>query len=136
MIKRKYIVAGNYEQYKAYIRKKTDMNTEYIYVDNPNKIRGLSEIDGYYIGTYNDRPDIENIKEIIRITKYTRKVNYPIENEYSVENYFDIGNGRYVEKKDYVVPAEDSVYGNVTGIKIKAEDYWRINSDIEGENRE
>ena len=69
MIKRKYIVAGNYDQYQEYIRKKNDINIEFIYVDSPNKIRGLSDIEGYYIGTYYNRPDIENIKEIIRITK-------------------------------------------------------------------
>ena len=117
MITKKYIVAGNYEEYKAYIRKKIDINTEFIYVDNPNKIRGLSDIEGYYIGTYNSRTDIDNIKEIIRITKYTRKVNKPVikqEIEYTV-----------------ALSALNSVYGNVTQQTIKADDYWRINSDIE-----
>lgn len=138
MIKRKYIVAGNYEQFRAYIRKKNDINTEYIYVDSPNKLKGLSEIEGYYIGTYYNRPDIQHIKEIIRITKAFKAYNSipEFKPEYSVEfnakdmeeylknwdtvkeeiksyNSIDVNVNSFNEFK----PAEDSVYGNVTGIK-------------------
>lgn len=143
MIKKKYIVAGNYEEYLAFAVKRNDINTEFIYVNSPRDLIGLSNIEGYYIGTYYNRPDIDNIKERIAIVKAIadngKEINQLAErlnadkeikytDEYSVENYFDIGNGRYVAKEQYK-PAEDSVYGNVMGYKFK----W--NSDIE-ENRE
>jgi hypothetical protein len=97
---------------------------------------GLSNIEGFYIGTYFKRPDIDDIKERIAISKRIKandiEINQLAErinankeisytNEYSVEQYFHIGNGRYVAKEQYK-PAEDSVYGNVTGYKRKHTD--------------
>ena len=148
MIKKKFIVSGTYEEYLEYlhIKSRTDinnMNVEYIYVNSKRDFDGQLDIEGFYIGTYYKRSDIDDIKERINTIKkmYYAKLANDIEikqlaerinankevdysNEYSVENYFHIGNGRYVAKEQYK-PAEDSVYGNVTGYKFK----W--SSDIE-----
>jgi hypothetical protein len=125
MIKQKYIVAGTYEQYRQFLyNHKDDINIEYIYVQSAMQLRGLSNIEGFLIGTYHKRPDIVAIMDTIRIIKSKRN-----QQEYSVENYFDIGNGRYIAKKDYVetyVPAENAVYGNVTGYKRTAEQYQQL----------
>jgi hypothetical protein len=144
MIKKKYIVAGNYEQYVSYVNNKrkdiSNSNTDYLYVNSVRDLIGLSNIEGYYIGTYYMREDISKIQDRIAILKriqdndieinqLTDRINANKEvdnkNEYSVEHYFHIGNGRYVAKKDFVeqyTPAEDSVYGNVTGYKRKHTD--------------
>jgi hypothetical protein len=138
MIKKKYIVSGNYDEYLEYlhIKSRTDinnMNVEYIYVNSAKDLVGVIDIEGFYIGTYFKRPDIDDIKERIALAKHMSNTNKDIDqlaerinankeisytNEYSVENYFHIGNGRYVAKEQYK-PAEDSVYGNVSSCKFK-----------------
>ena len=134
MIKKKYIVSGNYEEYNEFVyKRRNENNTSYVYVQHATQLTGLSNIEGFYIGTYFKRPDIDDIRERIAIAKRImandieinqlaerikaeKEISYT--NEYSVENYFDIGNNRYVAKKEYK-PAEDSVYGNVTGYIVE-----------------
>ena len=65
----KYIVAGNYEQYQAYVKRKPRIEYYYKYVSGVDTLRGLSEIEGAFIGTYDQRPDIEDIKRMIIIIK-------------------------------------------------------------------
>ena len=140
MIKKKFIVSGNYEEYLEYVYKKnlniSNTNTEYIYVNSKRDFDGQLDIEGFYIGTYYKRADIDDIRERIALSKRisdndkeikqladrlnaNKEISYT--NEYSVENYFHIGNGRYVAKEQYK-PAEDSVYGNVTACKFKWHD--------------
>jgi hypothetical protein len=134
MIKKKYIVSGTYEEYNEFVyKRRNEVNTSYVYVQHATQLVGLSNIEGFYIGTYFKRPDIEEIKQRIAIAKRImandieinqlaerikaeKEISYT--NEYSVENYFDIGNNRYVAKKEYK-PAEDSVYGNVSGYIVE-----------------
>ena len=138
MIKKKYIVSGTYEEYNEFVyKRRNEINTSYVYVQHATQLVGLSNIEGFYIGTYFKRPDIDDIRERINTIKkmYYAKLANDIEinqlaerinaekeisytNEYSVENYFDIGNNRYVAKKEYK-PAEDSVYGNVSGYIVE-----------------
>ena len=134
MIKKKYIVSGTYEEYNEFVyKRRNEVNTSYVYVQHATQLTGLSNIEGFYIGTYFKRPDIEEIKQRIAIAKrimandieinqLAERINAEKEisytNEYSVENYFDIGNNRYVAKKEYK-PAEDSVYGNVSGYIVE-----------------
>lgn len=65
----KYIVAGNYNEYQAYVKRKPRIECYYKYVDGPRSLFGLSEIDGFYIGSYESRPDIKEIKSAISIIK-------------------------------------------------------------------
>jgi hypothetical protein len=71
----KYIVAGNYNEYQAYVRRKTRDQVYYKYVSDVDIIRGLSEIDGYYIGSYASRKDIEHIRVHINIIKSKQKID-------------------------------------------------------------
>jgi hypothetical protein len=71
----KYIVAGNYNEYQAYVRRKTRDQVYYKYVSGVDRIRGLSEIDGYYIGTFYQRPDIEDIKVHINLIKSKQRID-------------------------------------------------------------
>ena len=110
MIKKKYIVAGTYEQYRQFLyNHKDDINVEYIYVQSVNNLKGLSNIEGFLIGTYHKRPDIGEIIDMIRIIKSKRN-----QQEYTVEMY---------------KPAENAVYGNVTGYKRTAEQYQQLSDN-------
>jgi hypothetical protein len=129
MIKKKFIVSGNYDEYLEYIHKKnlniSNSNTEYIYVNSKKDFDGHLDVEGFYIGTYFKRPDIDDIKERIAISKRIKandieinqlaeRINANKEAEYSVE----LRNNSV----EMYTPAEDSVYGNVTGYKRKHTD--------------
>lgn len=70
----KYIVAGNYNEYQAYVKRKPRIEYYYKYVSGVDTLRGLSEVNGAYIGTYYQRPDIEDIKDAIAVIK-TKQLN-------------------------------------------------------------
>jgi len=81
MIKKKYVVAGNLEEYNDFVyRHKDDVNVAYFYVDNPLLLVGRTNIEGYYTGTYYKRPDIDRIKDIIATSKnpYTGYTAEPV----------------------------------------------------------
>jgi len=65
----KFVVAGNRHEYNAHINKMGYNPNEYVYVSDPLQLRGRIEIEGFYIGTYYDRPDIAEIQQIIAISK-------------------------------------------------------------------
>jgi hypothetical protein len=69
-----YIVAGNYAEFKSYVSKKEPHTVEYVYVSSPYTILGLTDIKGFYIGTYNRRDDIEKIKNLIYIIKCKNEI--------------------------------------------------------------
>jgi len=78
-----YIVAGNYAEFEQYLLKKKEeyrrrkpeirQNAKpfplYAYVKNIEYLMGLSDIKGYYIGTWKQRRDIESIKQQIHLIK-------------------------------------------------------------------
>jgi hypothetical protein len=119
MIKKKFIVSGNYDEYLEYlhIKSRTDinnMNVEYIYVNSAKDLVGVIDIEGFYIGTYYKRSDIEDIKERIAIAKHMRNTNKDIDqlaerinankeisytNEYSVELVQQLDNNHVVDYK-------------------------------------
>jgi hypothetical protein len=66
----KFIIAGNYDEYKRWLDKRNLDSKEYVYVRNIDTLRGYSGIiEGYFIGTYEDRYDIEDLKEHILLKK-------------------------------------------------------------------
>ena len=72
MFKKKYIVAGNYEEYNEFMYRHRDTPNEvYVYVDSYTQLKGIVNIEGYYVGTYYKRHDIGAIKDIIKMSKNT-----------------------------------------------------------------
>ena len=65
----KFVVAGNFQEYTDYINRKEYNPREYVYVSDPMQLRGRTEIEGFYIGSYESRPDIDQIKETIAFIK-------------------------------------------------------------------
>jgi len=74
-VEAKYVVAGNWNQYMDYCKKKAGDDIHYIYVTGVERLRGLSEISGVFVGTFHERLDIEEIKTQIQIIK-SRKTGF------------------------------------------------------------
>jgi len=82
--KKIFIVAGNVQEFEAYKAKKLhewteysnmlDPFPEYVCVRNGWQLKGLNEIEGYYIGSYKNRPDLDEIDWCIKAIK-SRKNN-------------------------------------------------------------
>ena len=69
-----WIVAGNSQEFDAYIlrhlqRKSRTTLTEYKFVFSTDQLRGLDNINGFYIGSYKSRPDIDEIRNAIAVIK-------------------------------------------------------------------
>jgi hypothetical protein len=90
------------------------MNIEYIYVNSAKDLVGVIDIEGFYIGTYFKRPDIDDIRERIALAKHMSNTNKDIEqlaerinankeisytNEYSVELVQQLDNNHVVDYK-------------------------------------
>ena len=88
-----FIVAGNIAEFEAYRSKKLHEWTEYsnildpfpdyVCVHNAWQLKGLNEIEGYYIGSYKNRPDLDEVTWVIKAIKARNHVN----------NLKDIANG-------------------------------------------
>lgn len=73
-----YYVAGNFAEYKEYRSRKEKQGVDtsnWRYVSTPVDLRGLSQIKGFYIGSFEDRKDIEEIRQIIDMIKGTQNDN-------------------------------------------------------------
>ena len=71
---KKYVVAGNYQEYESHIDEKGYIKSEYVFVYSPDQLRGLGKIEGFYIGSYEQRPDIDQIRQIIAQIKARNKI--------------------------------------------------------------
>ena len=60
----KYVIAGNYDQYKQWLHR-TSHTGEYVYVAVVANLLGLSDIHGYFVGTWYERKDIQEILKYI-----------------------------------------------------------------------
>ena len=61
----KYIIAGNYSEYNAFLKRKKFNTEEYKFVYNPSILKGLKNVHGYYVGSWKTRTDIDEIKSAI-----------------------------------------------------------------------
>ena len=77
--KKIFIVAGNIQEFESYKAKKLhewteysnilDPFPEYVCVHNAWQLKGLNEIEGYYIGSYMERGDLDEVKWCILAIK-------------------------------------------------------------------
>ena len=65
------VVAGTVEEFHQYLKEKKSISTVYGFVDGPYKFNGFSKDDlkGVFIGTWYNRPDIQDIVGAISIIK-------------------------------------------------------------------
>lgn len=64
-----YIVSGTRAEFEDYLRQKTNGGA-YVFVDGPHVFRGKKNVQGFYIGTYAKRADIDHIKQMIACANY------------------------------------------------------------------
>lgn len=66
-----WIVAGTKKEFEDYVIQKRTMGLhfDYKYVYSAEVLRGLRRIRGFYIGTYKQRLDWDQIEEAIKIIK-------------------------------------------------------------------
>lgn len=72
-----YVIAGSYSEAQLFIHKKcTEMYdagdtsvylSDFVIVTSPERLRGLTSCHGYFIGTYDQLPNIGEIKQQIHI---------------------------------------------------------------------
>lgn len=93
-----YVVAGSYTEFLGFIlQKRQDPENKiksYIFVDDPSRLRGISNIKGFYYGTFESRKDLEQIKTIIAASKVKKEPEPEeepdtITKEIDVENWLD-----------------------------------------------
>ena len=103
MIKTKYVVSGNYEEYQEFMHKhRDDINVVYLYVNSVKDLKRKVNIEGYYTGTYYKRHDIGEIKEIIRVSKlYNAKVIHELTDGYIVEPVKKLDNNHVIDRRNY-----------------------------------
>ena len=62
---RNIIIAGTYQQAKDWRIRNDKSAEEWVYLSNPKYLSGLSEVHGVFIGTWKERPDIEDILDML-----------------------------------------------------------------------
>lgn len=75
-----YVIAGNNNQYLDFAKKKVDFAwysgnhsvslSDFVYVHNPDQLRGLKDPDGYFVGTWYDHDFIREILNNLIICMY------------------------------------------------------------------
>ena len=75
-----YILAGNRKEFNKFVsdRRMIDIwYVNYIYIESAITLRGVDNITGYYVGSYKERPDYEEIRLEINLRKMREKLNKP-----------------------------------------------------------
>ena len=75
---KKFVVCGNSNEYHNYIRMNNKSPREYVYLHDASQMRGMSEVHGVFIGTYRERPDIEEVVHMIRMINRIPSFEYII----------------------------------------------------------
>ena len=91
----KYIVAGTSQEYEAWLRRRGLDRRAYRYVTNPGMLRGMTNIQGFFIGTYLNRLDIEEIREQIAVSKLRGPSRAAVFDEFSMNGWTDVVNQPY-----------------------------------------
>ena len=57
-----FIIAGNHTQYKQWVKNRPDRSSKImVYVEGPHTLLGWEDISGYFVGSFRDRDDLEDI---------------------------------------------------------------------------
>lgn len=114
-----HVIAGNFAEFNSFIRKKsTEMwkegNTSismsnFVYVSSVDTLRGLSEIQGFYVGTWKDREDIDEIQMKVKIIKEKMKIDEELKK--MIDAHSSITFDEFDAKNGVIGPV-----GTITGI--------------------
>lgn len=84
-----HVIAGNVFEFDRFIKKKSaemwnEGNTsismsDFVYVSSVETLRGLSKIQGFYVGTWKNRSDVMEIQEQVHVIKEKMKIDEELE---------------------------------------------------------
>ena len=60
-----YIISGNLTEAVDWLNENNKSRADWKYLSKPEQLRGLSEVHGVFIGTWKERPDIEDILDVM-----------------------------------------------------------------------
>jgi len=72
----KYVISGTYEEFKRWLYETNRPASEYAYVSCVQNLFGVTDIEGYFIGTWQQRKDLQHIIEYIRVIKKTPRIEH------------------------------------------------------------
>ena len=61
-----YVFAGNFQQAKDFARGRINKLADLVYIDRPNKLRGLRGITVYKAGTWYTHPEASSIEDMLK----------------------------------------------------------------------
>jgi hypothetical protein len=66
-----FVVAGNYQEFQDFVIRKRmkGFTYDFVYVSGAEMLKGMTTIRGFYIGTYREREDWPQIRDLIAIIK-------------------------------------------------------------------
>ena len=79
-----FVIAGNHFQYLQFVKQKVSEGwpddtslsmSNFHYVDHPDKLRGFANPRGYFIGTWRNREDIEDIVKVLCYSYTSEKMH-------------------------------------------------------------
>jgi hypothetical protein len=126
-----FVVAGNYAEYVEWVERKGYNTTEYIYVYKVDNLRGVSHenLKGIYIGTWRNRTDIDQIRQMIAFIKAKSSVT-PVTGTMVTGS---IGTSVYYDGAPYTISSS-----SISGSSVTTEEIIRdeVRSRIRVEVRE
>lgn len=67
-----FVVAGTYDEFKRFLDNHKDDN-DYCYVCGAETLFGVDDAEFHYIGTYENRKDLDDVMEMIFVIQTKRK---------------------------------------------------------------
>ena len=88
----KYIIAGHVSEYAAWLKRTKGLPHEYTYISDVNKLKGIEDPHGYFIGSWYNRQDIHTI--LIELLNRSRTTNKELINVTNLYLLADIREGK------------------------------------------
>ena len=64
---KRYIICGDSREYFDYLKRINISTNTHVYLHDVAQIRGLSQVHGVFVGSWRERPDINDIVWAIRV---------------------------------------------------------------------
>jgi len=114
---RTFVVAGTHAEYNAWLIRKGYSKTEYVYVASTDNLRGISaeDLKGIYIGTWRNRSDIDEIRQMIAFikTKAALTTVIPVTGQIVTGSS---GTAIYVDDKSYPISIGGTLSNGAGGV--------------------
>lgn len=87
---KQYVICGDSREYFDYLRRSNNGPRTHVYLHEVEQIRGLSEVHGVFVGSWRERPDINDIVWAIRVINNVHPI-HPVSDTYYIPGGKDHG---------------------------------------------